>query len=366
MTTLNTRHLMPISGFEFVFQRNPWHESEESGNCMSYALGHFKLGAHMKPQPGDIARAYEDLRRGYSLDSPPTWGDCTDIRKRMLADGVAGWRLLGFSGQGQTIKEMDPDGVAPPGYYKIMSFTDSSGTTWSPSDYHFYVQNAVNVSKLYTIPLFGFRNDSNVTLPKTPYEELGIDPFVSGNHLEDMGTSQRIASTEAFRKISGESDVGEVPKHLARSVTNTNIHVSRLPEYVIREGNFLPDPFWILGVHPYNPDSRDLIYRRQQELRQVFDGNPLHKMTVDQATSDALRISTNPAAMPKKQELIGLWSHKLGWATGAINTDADMKLIFDPRRANRVHSGTRYDNSCTAFAVMRGQGIGTLPPGKAT
>lgn len=359
--TLNTRHLLPLSGYEFEFSLEPWSESEMSANCYSYAVGHFKLGLSIKTQPGDVARLYDDLRRNYSLNSNALWRDCVDIKKRIHADGIATWRLLGFKGSGATMFPMSAEERAPPGYYKIMSVTD--GVTGGPdemTDYHLIRQDSANLRTLYTLPMYNYIDNSAFRVDKNPYEVLGLDPFVSGNHLEDIATGS-LSERPEFDLISGFKDVGNVPARLVRSFTNVNIHVGRLPSYVIEEGNFIPDPFWIVGANPFNPDSDTIVARRERELLQLFAGRELHCKTIMQAALDCRRIRENPSLMPKKNMLIGLWSHKLGWASGPINSDGNSKLIFDPRRARKQHGDLHYTNNCSSFAVMRGQGLAAVP-----
>jgi len=45
-----------------------------------------------------------------------------------------------------------------------------------------------------------------------------------------------------------------------------------------------------------------------------------------------------------------VWSHKRGWATGALLHDASGKAILDPRKANRKYSHN-YSKYCSSFCV---------------
>lgn len=356
-TTLNTRHLLPTSGYELQFCQAPWSESTRSGNCYSYALGDFRMDLSSKPQPGDVARKYDDLFSEYDLGKIPLWRDCVDIEKRILADGVAAWRLLGFSGKGSTVRKISMDGVPDPGYYKIVAVTDDvTGPPDTSTDYHFMRQDSYDMASIYTTPMYNHIGGRAFRTPLNPYEELGISAFVGGNKLERMGTGA-IGRKPAYAAIVQPGRGGNLPPELSRSIVNTKIHVDRIPEYVIRDGNFLPDPFWIVGANPFNPDARAIVSKRAEALLRYFSGSELHRLTVEQAAKDCLHIVANPKAMPKKHMLIGLWSHKLGWASGPINTDGDGKLILDPRKARKQHGDLDYRNVCSSFQVMRGEGL---------
>jgi hypothetical protein len=55
-----------------------------------------------------------------------------------------------------------------------------------------------------------------------------------------------------------------------------------------------------------------------------------------------------------------VFSHKLGWATGPLLTDASGKVIKDPRTANRKY-GFNYSKYCCSFCV-KNKGIDVDPP----
>lgn len=60
---------------------------------------------------------------------------------------------------------------------------------------------------------------------------------------------------------------------------------------------------------------------------------------------------------------VNLWSHKRGWATGPLLTDAKGKMIKDPRKARRDYPGLNYSNFCSAFCVKdRGIKVGKTHP----
>lgn len=60
---------------------------------------------------------------------------------------------------------------------------------------------------------------------------------------------------------------------------------------------------------------------------------------------------------------VNLWSHKRGWATGPLLTDAKGKMIKDPRKVARNYPGLNYSNFCSAFCVKnRGIKVGKTHP----
>ena len=59
-----------------------------------------------------------------------------------------------------------------------------------------------------------------------------------------------------------------------------------------------------------------------------------------------------------------VWSHKRGWATGALLTDAKGKIIKDPRTASRAYPGLNYKLFCNAFCVA-GKGVRVGPTAPA-
>jgi hypothetical protein len=46
-----------------------------------------------------------------------------------------------------------------------------------------------------------------------------------------------------------------------------------------------------------------------------------------------------------------VFSHKRGWATGPLLTDAKGKVIKDPRKASRNYPGLNYETYCSSFCV---------------
>ncbi|ABY27945.2 hypothetical protein OtV5_148c [Ostreococcus tauri virus OtV5] len=64
-----------------------------------------------------------------------------------------------------------------------------------------------------------------------------------------------------------------------------------------------------------------------------------------------------------------VFSHKRGWATGPLLTDASGKAIKDPRKADRNYPGLNYETYCSSFCVKdKGIKVGKTHPkiGKKT
>ena len=58
-----------------------------------------------------------------------------------------------------------------------------------------------------------------------------------------------------------------------------------------------------------------------------------------------------------------VFSHKRGWATGPLLTDASGKSITDPRKADRNYPGLNYERYCSSFCVKdKGIKVGKTHP----
>jgi hypothetical protein len=58
-----------------------------------------------------------------------------------------------------------------------------------------------------------------------------------------------------------------------------------------------------------------------------------------------------------------VFSHKRGWATGPLLTDASGKSIRDPRKADRNYPGLNYEKYCSSFCVKdKGIKVGKTHP----
>ena len=362
-----TKFLLPVSGDEYSFREAPWNENVTGGNCYSYAIGHYKASSRTKAMPGDIAMLFDDMREPYGLLEPIDLTSCTSLSKRIIADGIAMKRILnsnqdgGLFNQNDTVIKPGREEVpAPSGHYKIMTVVD-------PDDFHFFRQDIMDLYNIYTCALYTYHDNTTFRVPPNPYEVLKIDAFTGSQYISDAYDSNRHsneADHRAFKQLCPDFGpaYSNADADLNRAITNVLIHVKRVPEYVIREGNFIVDPYWLLDCSAgqlAHSDSKCLRLQTYFASR----GKRLHAATVVDAIRDAKILERDPRGTPKKHELIGLWSQKLGFATPAINTDANRKLIFNPRYAAREFgsSGLAYKTICNTFYVERNHGMSSLP-----
>lgn len=393
-TTLNIDYLLPCSGFEYSFNTFPWSNDLSSGNCYSYALG----SAHVqeqKAQPSDIAMLFPDLVEKYRLGAPGvdlTRG-CEDVVNSVLADGIACARLQDLALDGTfnndkrtTIKRINLAARPETGWYKIVCVmgVEKNGD----ADFHFVRQDIMDIYDIYNIKLYGYhdfkRPDSRFWfgLPiwqqtgkgnffqtkESPYDILGIHPFAGSRYIEAIftdtahnpktyGLKGNLRQAHSF--VSGTTVVDNHDPNLNRPRTNIDLHVSRMPDYILAGKNFIPSPFWLISVDPFVKDCADKVRRRQHELVNFYEGRPgyeLHKKTVDDAANDCISICNGRRGMPPIHTLIGTFSEKLGFGTGALNTDGAFKLDFDPSKACRYRGGIHYKSVCTAYAVLYNHG----------
>jgi hypothetical protein len=395
-TTLNSNYLMPISGAEYGFSIFPWDCDLSSGNCYLYALG-FLHAQEQKAQPSDLAMAYPDLVRKFDLRDlgVDLQRGCPDLENSIMADGIAAARIqdgnLGTKRirESTTTEKTDWKKPASPRWYKMCSVIGAE-------DFHFLRQDVLDVYELYSTQLHGYHEvasplgqkywfGGSLWQPKTggrgfyksndtPYDILGVHPFTSSRYLENLFSDSSRSPTkyglkgrnlaQAHSFVSGAFRVDQFDPSLNRPRTNIDIHVSRLPEYVLRGRNLLIDPFWFLGVDPFVSRCLEKVMTRQGELQAVYAGDPaytLHLKTVTDATLDCLEILRRTKGIPPKHALIGPWSQKAGFGTGALNTDGNFKMILDPSLACRCHGSINYKTVCSAFQVLYNHGqSGTL------
>ena len=64
-------------------------------------------------------------------------------------------------------------------------------------------------------------------------------------------------------------------------------------------------------------------------------------------------VAKVPPVVPGKIMKIraNVFSHKRGWATGPLLTDAKGNIIKDPRKAGRNYNGLNYNTYCSSFCV---------------
>ncbi|GAQ91005.1 hypothetical protein KFL_007120090 [Klebsormidium nitens] len=351
---------------------------------------------------------FRDLVEKYNLGEPGvdlTCG-CADVVNSVLADGVACARLqdLALDGtynkQRTTIKPIGLTARPETGWYKIVCVmgTEANGD----ADFHFVRQDIMDMYDLYSITLHGYHDFNRpqscfwfgtplwqggkggfFTTTPSPYDVLGIHPFTGSRYVESIFTdTSRDPSAyglkgnlrAAHSYISGAKPIDQNDPNLNRPRTNIDLHVSRIPEYILSGKNFIPSPFWLVSVDPFVEDCANKVRRRQQELSRIYEGRPgyeLHKKTVDDAAKDCIDICNKRRGMPPVHSLIGTFSEKLGFGTGALNTDGAFKLNFDPSKACRYRGGVHYQSVCTAFSVLHNHGVTAIsafdrPSGRKT
>lgn len=106
---------MKLSGYESIFNLEPWINAVNAVNCYDYAVGDFERYRNVKSTPGNSA--------GLSSDNFKVT-DCKQIRQRILKDNKKNAYVC-----------KDPSKVCRRGFYKIMSFVAPIG-----GDFHFYKQ----------------------------------------------------------------------------------------------------------------------------------------------------------------------------------------------------------------------------------
>ena len=77
------------------------------------------------------------------------------------------------------------------------------------------------------------------------------------------------------------------------------------------------------------------------------------------------RVKKSGKLSPGKRLIFkaNVFSHKRGWATGPLLTDAKNKIIKDPRTASRNYPGLKYTKYCSSFCVKdRGVKVGGTHP----
>lgn len=396
-TTLNCEYLLPCSGFEYAFDTFPWNSNLSSGNCYSYALGQAHV-QEQKAQPGDIAMSFPDLVTKYKLGDPGvdlTQG-CANVVNSVLADGAACARLqdvaLGGSkgGDWTTIKKIGIRDKPEPGWYKIVCVmgVEENGD----ADFHFVRQDILDIYDIYSTELHGYHDISPPTASfwfgapiwqpgaeagfwrtsPSPYDVLGIHPYAGCRYVEAIFTDTardpkayglKGNLPQAHAVVSGGRSLDGNDPNLNRPRTNIDIHVARMPRYIIEGKNFIPAPFWVISVDPFVKGCSDKVRRRQQELRHIYEGVPgyeLHKKTVDDAARDCIDIIEKKRCMPPLHGLIGTFSEKLGFGTGALNTDGAYKLNFDPTKACRYRGGAHYRSVCTSYQILFNHGATTI------
>jgi hypothetical protein len=106
---------------------------------------------------------------------------------------------------------------------------------------------------------------------------------------------------------------------------------------------------FVAPTNAYHNLSGDFHFYRQHGLVKynVKKGDTRMKI----ARFFKIPLSRIPLRLGKIAKIrANVFSHKLGWATGPLLTDAGGKVIKDPRKANRKY-GFNYTKYCCSFCV---------------
>ena len=338
--------LCPVSGFEWTFEDHSkiFNDNIEGGNCYSYALNHPEPNGKrdQKSVPGDITK------KKYPFTD---WQSCGEAVKRILDDGKTVGKMYGVPTvvkklEGSLSEQMASH--APPEFRKFLLVVETNEEKkGTPTDFHFYAQNKMMVDQMYNSKLVGTGKS------KFPnyYNKLHLNAFCSKVHIN-----------RAFRNHNNNNgNNAKIYKMLQnhRGYVNVMLHESIIPEYAL---HFIIDPWWMLDIG-ISKRTRAEVMRRVGVITKKIQSVKLSKKRtercmkiLDFAKKECFALISNKKKLMNKSTIIGLWSHKLGWGTKPLNTDGNMKLLFNPVLACRDHGSYDYDKACQAFIVRTGYG----------
>ena len=153
---------------------------------------------------------------------------------------------------------------------------------------------------------------------------------------------------------------------LAKRVVSDNpkkVYIARPNEKCRKK--FYKMMMFVAPTNKYNNSSGDFHFYKQHGLVKysVQKGDTQKSIAV----FFKIPLSRVPAKLPAIGKIIkvkaNVFSHKLGWATGPLLTDAIGKAIRDPRTANRKY-GFNYSKYCSSFCV-KNKGIDVDPSKKS-
>lgn len=128
--------------------------------------------------------------------------------------------------------------------------------------------------------------------------------------------------------------------------------------------NFYKVMMFVAPTNKYNNSSGDFHFYKQHGLVKYSVRNGDTRVSI--AKFFGVPVTRVPAKLPGVGKIIkvkaNVFSHKLGWATGPLLTDASGKAIKDPRYANRKY-GYNYSQYCSSFCV-KNKGIDVDPTKK--
>ena len=345
-STLHTFYLNPINGYEYTFKDHSlgFEKNKTGSNCYSYALNHFELNGKRshKAVPGDIFKETGNEPHAFT-----DWQTCDNAQKRIIDDGKTIKKLYGLN-KNVIIKmkgDIDTQLKTKPkkGYRKIALVIETDGEeNGIPTDFHFYAQNKSFLYQIYNHNLIVYPEQNKLT---NIYNELNVNAFLSDLKLHRISKTFSPKQKKYYDKLIQN-----------RAFYNLTLHNDIFPDYMIR---FIPDPWWILNI-PSGLRNIKNVKNKFFKLVPLCKNNDRMLTILIYTIFDCIKILKKKYVVENKNKPIGLWSHKLGWATKPLNTDGNGKLIFNPKYANRKHSNYDYDKICCCFEILTGWGTTSL------
>lgn len=325
--------LLPISGYELNFKEHKkiFKTNVYGSNCYSYAMNHAEYNGTRKQKsvPGDVSKSLYNL-----LSKPTDWQSCNNAIQRILTDGKSVSKYLKL--KKPLVKKTSAFKKPSAGYRKILLVVESNEEPKGIStDFHFYAQNKLPIDNIY----FQKRYTElccNKKIMNNYYVSYNIHPFTSNLKLKKF----KCPSVLLFP--------------LKRAIYNLKLHIDMIPHYSISS---MVDPFWLLNMDASNMNLA-FLQKRYKTMSKYLSSN--EKKILYIAKCQCKSILLGKSSPIDRSVQIGLWSHKLGWATTPLNTDGDGKLIINPEKCNRRHGSYDYDKSCQYFEILRGFGTSSI------
>ena len=142
-------------------------------------------------------------------------------------------------------------------------------------------------------------------------------------------------------------------KGLAKRVISDNpkkVYLAKAEEKCKK--NFYKVMMFVAPTNRYHNSTGDFHFYKQHGLVKYS----VRKGDTPRSIAKFFRIPVSrlPAKLPAVGTIVkvkaNVFSHKLGWATGPLLTDASNKAIRDPRTADRKY-GYNYSKYCSSFCV---------------
>lgn len=142
-------------------------------------------------------------------------------------------------------------------------------------------------------------------------------------------------------------------KGLAKRVISDNpkkVYLARATEKCRKQ--FYKVMMFVAPTNAYHNSTGDFHFYKQHGVVNYTVKKSDTRMKI--ARFFKIPLSRIPLRLPAAGKIIkiraNVFSHKLGWATGPLLTDAKGKAIKDPRKANRKY-GFNYSKYCCSFCV---------------